>query len=73
MSVFIPIPEKGNAKECSNYSTVALISHLRQVSSHILLDVDHFEVFTEFVTVLLLMFMFWCFDHAACGFYLPRD
>ena len=36
-------------------------------------DVDHFEVFTEFVTVLLLMFMFWCFDHAACGFYLPRD
>ena len=27
MSVFIPIPEKGNAKECSNYSTIALISH----------------------------------------------
>ena len=26
-SVFIPIPEKGNAKECSNYRTVALISH----------------------------------------------
>ena len=27
MSVFIPIPKKGNAKECSNYHTVALISH----------------------------------------------
>ena len=27
MSVFIPIPKKGNAKECSNYRTVALISH----------------------------------------------
>ena len=28
MSVFIPIPKKGNAKECSNYHTIALISHL---------------------------------------------
>ena len=26
-SVFIPIPTKGNAKECSNYCTIALISH----------------------------------------------
>ena len=26
-SVFIPIPKKGNAKECSNYGTIALISH----------------------------------------------
>ena len=26
-SVFIPIPQKGNAKECSNYRTIALISH----------------------------------------------
>ena len=26
-SVFIPIPKKGNAKECSNYRTTALISH----------------------------------------------
>ena len=26
-SVFIPVPKKGNAKECSNYSTTALISH----------------------------------------------
>ena len=27
-SVFIPIPKKGNAKECSNYRTIALISHV---------------------------------------------
>ena len=27
-SVFIPIPKKGNAEECSNYCTIALISHL---------------------------------------------
>ena len=27
MSVFIPNPKKGNAKECSNYHTIALISH----------------------------------------------
>ena len=30
-SVFIPIPKKGNAKECSNYSTDALISHTSKV------------------------------------------
>ena len=30
-SVFIPIPKKGNAKECSNYHTIALISHTSQV------------------------------------------
>ena len=28
-SVFIPIPKKGNAKECSNYHTIALISHAK--------------------------------------------
>ena len=28
-SVFIPIPKKGNAKECSNYRTIVLISHAR--------------------------------------------
>ena len=31
-SVFIPIPKKGNAKECSNYCTVALISHASKFS-----------------------------------------
>ena len=30
-SVFIPIPKKGNAKECSNYHTTALISHISKV------------------------------------------
>ena len=30
-SVFIPIPKKGNAKECSNYRTIALISHSSRV------------------------------------------
>ena len=30
-SVFIPIPKKGNAKECSNYHTIVLISHARKV------------------------------------------
>ena len=30
-SVFIPIPKKGNAKECSNYRTIALISHATEV------------------------------------------
>ena len=35
-SVFIPIPKKGNAKECSNYCTIALISHLSKVMLKIL-------------------------------------
>ena len=30
-SVFIPIPKKANAKECSNYCTVSLISHASKV------------------------------------------
>ena len=35
-SVFIPIPKKGNAKECSNYCTIALISHTTKVMLKIL-------------------------------------
>ena len=35
-SVFIPIPKKGNAKECSNYCTTALISHAGEVMLKIL-------------------------------------
>ena len=35
-SVFIPVPNKGNAKECSNYSTIVLISHASKVTLKIL-------------------------------------
>ena len=35
-SVFIPVPKKGNAKKCSNYHTVALISHASKVMLKIL-------------------------------------
>ena len=35
-AVFIPIPKKGNAKECSNYRAVALISHASKVMLKIL-------------------------------------
>ena len=35
-SVFIPSPKKGNAKECSNYHTIALISHASKVMFKIL-------------------------------------
>ena len=37
-SVFIPIPKKGNAKECSNYCTTALISHASKIMLKILKD-----------------------------------
>ena len=36
MSVLIPIPKKGNAKECSNYCTIALISHTSKLMLKIL-------------------------------------
>ena len=35
-SLFIPVPKKGNAKECSNYCTIALISHASKVMLKIL-------------------------------------
>ena len=35
-SVFVPVPKKGNAKECSNYRTIALISHSSKVMLKIL-------------------------------------
>ena len=35
-SVFIPVPKKGNAKECSNYHTTALISHASKVMLKVL-------------------------------------
>ena len=34
--IFIPIPKKGNAKECSNYCIIALISHASKVTLKIL-------------------------------------
>ena len=36
MSAFIPIPKKGNGKECSNYCTIAFISHASKVILKIL-------------------------------------
>ena len=35
-SVFIPIPKKGNAKECSDYHTIALISHASKLMPKVL-------------------------------------
>ena len=35
-SVFIPVPKKGNAKECSNYHIIGLISHASKVMLKIL-------------------------------------
>ena len=35
-SVFIPVPKKGNSKECLNYRTIALISHVSKVMLKIL-------------------------------------
>ena len=50
-SVFIPIPKKGDAKECSNYRTIALISHASKVMLKILQ-----ARFQQYVTVNFQMF-----------------
>ena len=50
-SVFIPIPKKGNAKECSNYRTIVLISHASKVMLKILQARRQ-----QYVTVNLQMF-----------------
>ena len=46
-SVFIPVPKKGNAKECSNYHTIALISHASKVMLKILQARLHYYVNLE--------------------------
>ena len=50
-SVFIPIPKKGNAKECSNYQTIALISHASKVMLKI-----HQARFQQCVNCEIMMF-----------------
>ena len=50
-SVFIPIPKKGNAKECSNYHTIALISHVSKLMRKIF-QVRH----QQYVTMNFQMF-----------------
>ena len=54
-SVFVPIPKKGNAKDCSNYCTIVLISHSSKVMLKILqvrlqqyLNGEHLDVLAGF-------------------------
>ena len=54
-SVFIPIPKKGNAKECSNYCTVLLISHTSKVMLKILQARLQQNVNRELSDVLLVL------------------
>ena len=62
-SVFIPIPKKGNAKECSNYHTTALISHASKVMFKILqarlqqyVNRDLSDVQAGFIFIYLFIF-----------------
>ena len=54
-SVFIPIPKKGNAKECSSYHTIALISHTS-------------DVMLKILQVRLQQYMNWELPDAQAGF-----
>jgi len=52
-SVFIPIPKKSNTKECSNYCTIALISHASKILLKILQARPQFESVNSLVLSLL--------------------
>ena len=59
-SVFIPIPKKGNAKECSSYCTVALISHA-------------IKVMLKILQVRLQQYMNWELSDVQAGFRKGRE
>ena len=50
-SVFIPIPKKGNAKECSDYCTIALISHASKVILELKILQARLQQYRELVDV----------------------
>ena len=54
-AVFIPIPKKGNAKECSNYRTIALVSHASKIMLKILQARLHPSVNVNFQMVKLVL------------------
>ena len=71
-SVFIPIPKKGNAKECSNYHTTALISHASKVMLKILQARPQQYVNRELSDVHTGLFRTckFCIDVKTCTFYI---
>ena len=54
-SVFIPISKKGSAKECSNYRTIALISHARKVMLKILQERLQYMLTVNFLMFKLVL------------------
>ena len=64
-SVFIPIPKKGNAKECSNYHMIALISHANKVMLKILQDIEKAREFQKNIYFCFIAYTkaFDCVDH----------
>jgi len=59
-SVFIPIPKKGNAKECSNYCTIALISHASKVRNnkkYLPHDIEKWYILSILYFLLLLLLL----------------
>ena len=80
----VQIPLLSGIFLCPEMLTVAFYSFVyRQVIGFVLvslcgfffffiLSVDHFKVFLEFVTILLLFFMFWFFGHKACRILAPQ-
>ena len=53
--------------------TVKIFCKLTTFFFFILFFFLNFKVFIEFVTVLLLLFMFWLFSHEACGISAPQE
>ena len=80
-SVFIPIPKKNNAKECSNYCTIALISHASKVMLKILQAKDKVSIcawiylwafyFIPLINISVFVPVPYCLDN--CGFVIEPE
>jgi len=66
-AVFIPIPKRGNAKECSNYRTIALISHASKVMLKILQAREGQRSLVLHLRLLLLLLLCVCLPANARG------
>ena len=72
-SVFIPIPKKGSAKECSNYHTIALISHKHTLETHFFLRISPSSLFLPSLLPSLTFSFCLTLQHSLPLTVLPRS
>ena len=71
-SVFIPIPKKSNAKECSYYHTFVLISHASKIMLALLMLALIINNASKILQARLQQYMNWTFSYVQAGFWRDR-